>query len=96
MRVDVTQNAQDGLNSIYDYVYQEFGQDAFLRLEEQVNATLKRLALAPFTFEALERKTNDYVRRAVVQTNTILIYEIDLDNQIIRVLSAFDARSNWK
>lgn len=96
MRVEITQNAQDGLDAIYDYVYQAFGQEAFLRLEAKVDDTLTRLAHKPYTFEAIERRENDRVRRAIIQQYTILIYEVDPMNEVVRILSAFDARSDWK
>ena len=56
MRVEVSQNAQHGLDSLLNYVFQEFGQQAYLRLEAGTNATLERLSKSPYIFEAVERK----------------------------------------
>ena len=96
MRVIVSEKAEKGLDTIYDYVIKEFGLGAYLDLEDEINKVLKGLANHPRMYASILLKDGTKPRRAVVSGISVLLYEVDDSTETAVIVNAFDARTDWK
>ena len=96
MIVEYTKVALDGLNDILFYINSKFGYALSIEIEGRILSSIDRLENIPYMGYATHHKKWGSVRILVIQSLTIVTYQIKEDSQKIIILDIFDARINWK
>jgi addiction module RelE/StbE family toxin len=91
--VSITQNAENDLNEIIEYISQNNPQTA-LKILEKLQTKMKTLDRFPYRGgyvpELLEKNIKDY--RQILETPWKIIYKVE--NETVNILTIIDSRRN--
>ncbi len=93
MQLEVSDRANASIADILVFVAQNNNADLAARLEVAIEEKLERIALWPYSCPQIWTRSYGKVHKAIVNHLTILFYVVD---DVITVVDAVDARSNWQ
>ncbi|MDR3339472.1 MAG: type II toxin-antitoxin system RelE/ParE family toxin [Candidatus Symbiothrix sp.] len=90
--IEWTQNAQKELNTVYDYLEENWTQREIVNFSRQLENILSIIIRFPFIYPS--SKQRDTVRRCVISKQSSLYYQVNIEKEKIIILSFFDNRRN--
>lgn len=91
-KVEWTENAQDELNNIYDYLELNWTEKEIQKFSAILENSISSISIFPFMFPESRQKPN--IRRCVLSKQTTMYYYVNQKLKIISILSLFDNRRN--
>lgn len=91
MKIIWSDEAENSLDEILDYLEDEFSQKVASKFKEEVHRLIQLLKENPYLFPVFAYKN---IRKAVIHKYTSLFYQIDSDKNEISLLSFFQSRQN--
>ena len=93
MKIELTELAAENRTRILDYITTEFSIDVSEAINEAIANALELISTLPAHWPKIRTRRFGTVRKAVVNSRTIILYKIEKDR--ILVVNILDARSNW-
>lgn len=85
--------AADSYRLITDYVLAKWSIDSVLKLDDKVQELLDSLSIQKHLCPKLEGYPN--LRRCVVTKQTSLVYLVDDENKVVKIVSFIDNRMDY-
>ena len=96
MRVRVSENAKASKAVMLDFIAEQHTSAVAEDIDNEILNMLEALGSLPWQGPVVATRHYGLLRKAVVNKRTIILYEVDVENDIVSIVDIVPARSDWK